>query len=79
MKIQQGIHGNRRYSTEPPITVAFIIAFVIEAFAILYVSGTLMMIMWWLTNNQWAGFLAALAVSSFENMAYMGFLHIITS
>ena len=28
----------------------------------------------WLTNNQWAGFLAALAVSSFENMAYMGFL-----
>ena len=51
----------------------FIIAFVIEAFAILYVSGTLMMIMWWLTNNQWAGFLAALAVSSFENMAYMGF------
>ena len=22
-KIQQGIHGNRRYSTEPPITVAF--------------------------------------------------------
>lgn len=23
MKIQQGIHGNRRYSTEPPITVAF--------------------------------------------------------
>ncbi len=52
----------------------FIIAFVIEAFAILYVSGTLMMIMWWFTNNQWAGFLAALAVSSFENMAYMGFL-----
>ena len=51
----------------------FIIAFVIEVFAILYVSGTLMMIMWWLTNNQWAGFLAALAVSSFENMAYMGF------
>ena len=38
------------------------------------VSGTLMMIMWWFTNNQWAGFLAALAVSSFENMAYMGFL-----
>ncbi len=59
-KIQQSIHGNRRYSTEPPITVAFIIAFVIEAFAILYVSGTLMMIMWWLTNNQWAGFLLCL-------------------
>lgn len=58
----------------PPQIWLLITAFIIDTFVCLYVSGTLMMLVWWLTNKQWIGFLAAIGVTSFEHIAGRGYL-----
>lgn len=60
--------------TNPPHLWLLVAAFIIDTFVCLYVSGTIMMLVWWFTDKQWIGFLVAIAVTSFENLACKGFL-----
>ena len=49
-------------------------AFIIDTFVCLYVSGTIMILIFWITDKQWIGFLVAIAVISFEHLSCRGFL-----
>lgn len=58
----------------PPQLWLIITAFVIDTFVCLYISGTVMMLVWWITGKQWIGFFAAIGIISFEHIANMGYL-----
>ena len=58
----------------PPPFWLFILAFMINVFAVLYVSGTIMMFIWWLTDMQWIGFIAAIAIATAENLIGKGYM-----
>lgn len=51
-----------------------VVAFIIDTFVCLYVSGTIMILILWITDKQWIGFLVAIAVISFEHLSCRGFL-----
>lgn len=60
-------------TNHPPLWF-LVVAFIIDTFVCIYVSGTIMMLVWWFTDKQWIGYLAAIAVTSFENLACTGIL-----
>lgn len=40
--------------------------FILQAFAVIFVMGLIMLAVWWITDKKWAGYLAAMVIVSVE-------------
>ncbi len=61
----------------PPNIALIIITFFVIVFTLIFVAGSIMLYLWWITNWQWAGFVAAIVIISTENALKTGFLWIV--
>lgn len=61
----------------PPNAGLIIIIFFIIVFTLIFVAGSMMLYVWWITNWQWAGFVAAIVIISTESALKNGFLWVV--
>lgn len=51
------------------------IAYAVGIYAALYVSSTILMYIWWLTDKSWLGYMVAICILTIENLCKKGYLY----
>lgn len=67
-------HFNGDIIENPPSVVFIVITFFVIVFALIFVAGSITLYLWWITNWQWVGFIAAIVLVSIESVLKNGFL-----
>lgn len=54
--------ATRQFCEFPPSLALISIAFIVETFCVIFIIGLFMMVIWWLSDKKWVGFLSALII-----------------